>query len=46
MGMIRRTFLVGAAAVMGGGIFGIKYADSAARTTAAKLTEGKDGHNL
>ena len=46
MGMIRRTFLIGGAAVIGGGIFGIKYADSAARSTAAKLTEGKGGHNF
>lgn len=46
MGMIRRTFLIGGAAVVGGGIFAIKYADSAARSTAAALTNGKDGHNF
>ncbi len=46
MGMIRRTFLIGGAAVVGGGIFAIKYADSAARSTAATLTNGKDGHNF
>lgn len=46
MGMIRRTFLFGSAAVVGGGIFAIQYADSSARTTAAKLTDGKDGHNF
>ena len=46
MGMIRRTFLFGSAAVVGGGIFAIKYADSSARSTAAKLTDGKDGHNF
>ncbi|MFM9936567.1 MAG: molybdopterin cofactor-binding domain-containing protein [Novosphingobium sp.] len=44
--MIRRTFLFGSAAVVGGGIFGIKYADSSARGAAAKLTEGKGGHNF
>ncbi|WP_374143959.1 molybdopterin cofactor-binding domain-containing protein [Sphingomonas sp.] len=44
--MIRRTFLIGGAAVVGGGIFAIKYADSAARSTAATLTNGKDGHNF
>ncbi|OYY91984.1 MAG: hypothetical protein B7Y45_00370 [Sphingomonas sp. 28-66-16] len=46
MGMIRRTFLIGGAAVVGGGIFAIKYADGAARSTAAALTDGKDGHNF
>ncbi len=46
MGMIRRTFLFGSAAVVGGGIFAIKYADSSARSAAAKLTDGKDGHNF
>lgn len=46
MGMIRRTFLIGGAAVVGGGVFAIKYADSAARTHAAALTEGKDGHSF
>ena len=46
MGMIRRTFLIGSVAVVGGGIFGIKYADSSASSTAAKLTEGKGGHNF
>lgn len=46
MGMIRRTFLVGSAALVGGGIFGIKYADSSARSAAGALTNGKDGHNF
>ncbi len=46
MGMIRRTFLIGGAAVIGGGIFAIKYADSSARSAAAALTNGKDGHNF
>lgn len=46
MGMIRRTFLIGGAAVIGGGIFAIKYADGSARTAAAAMTNGKDGHNF
>ena len=46
MGMIRRTFLFGSVAVVGGGIFAIRYADSSAAGTAAKLTEGKGGHNF
>jgi isoquinoline 1-oxidoreductase beta subunit len=46
MGMIRRTFLIGSAAVVGGGIFAIKYADSLASTAAATMTNGKDGHNF
>ncbi len=46
MGMIRRTFLIGGAAVIGGGIFAIKYADGSARSAAAALTNGKDGHNF
>ena len=46
MGMIRRTFLFGSAAIVGGGIFAIKYADTSARHTAATLTEGNGGHNF
>ncbi len=46
MGMIRRTFLIGGAAVVGGGIFAIKWADGSARSAAAALTNGKDGHNF
>lgn len=46
MGMIRRTFLIGGAAVVGGGIFAIKYADGSARSAAAAMTNGKDGHNF
>ncbi|WP_374146067.1 molybdopterin cofactor-binding domain-containing protein [Sphingomonas sp. 28-63-12] len=44
--MIRRTFLIGGAAVVGGGIFAIKYADSSARSAAAAMTDGKSGHNF
>ena len=46
MGMIRRAFLVGGAAVIGGGVFAIKYADGAAESSAAAMTNGKDGHNF
>ena len=46
MGMIRRTFLIGGAAVVGGGIFAIKFADGSARSAAAALTNGKDGYNF
>jgi len=46
MGMIRRTFLIGSAAVIGGGIFAVKYADNSASTAAAALTDGADGHNF
>ncbi len=46
MGMIRRTFLIGGAATVGGGIFAIKYADGSARSAAAAMTNGKDGHNF
>jgi isoquinoline 1-oxidoreductase beta subunit len=46
MGMIRRAFLVGGAAVVGGGVFAIKYADGAAASSAAAMTNGKDGHNF
>ena len=46
MGIVRRTFLIGGAAVVGGGIFAIKWADGSARSQAAELTNGKDGHNF
>ncbi|PZP14675.1 MAG: hypothetical protein DI607_07960, partial [Sphingomonas hengshuiensis] len=46
MGMIRRTFLIGGAAVVGGGIFAVKWADGAAQADAAARTDGKDGHNF
>jgi isoquinoline 1-oxidoreductase beta subunit len=46
MGMIRRTFLIGGAALVGGGIFAVQYGDSSARSQAAKLTDGKGGHNF
>ena len=46
MGIVRRTFLIGGAAVIGGGIFAIKWADGSAQSQAAELTNGKDGHNF
>lgn len=46
MGIIRRSFLIGGAAVVGGGIFAMKWADGSARSHAAELTNGKDGYNF
>ena len=46
MGVKRRAFLIGSAAVIGGGIFGLKWADSSATSTAAKLTAGKGEHSF
>ncbi|MBY0519149.1 MAG: molybdopterin-dependent oxidoreductase [Sphingomonas sp.] len=46
MGILRRSFLIGGVAVVGGGIFAMKWADGAARSHAAELTNGKDGHNF
>ncbi|OYU35429.1 MAG: hypothetical protein CFE35_10675 [Novosphingobium sp. PASSN1] len=46
MGMIRRAFLIGGVAAIGGGIFAVQYGDKAARSQAAKLTDGKGGHNF
>ena len=46
MGMIRRAFLIGGVAAIGGGIFAVQYGDKAARSEAAKLTDGKGGHNF
>ena len=46
MGIVRRSFLIGGAAVVGGGIFAIKWADGSASSQAAALTNGKDGHNF
>jgi isoquinoline 1-oxidoreductase beta subunit len=40
MGIKRRVFLIGSAAVLGGGVFALKWADSAAVRRAAKLTAG------
>ena len=38
MKLIRRTFLVGGAALVGGGVFGVWYGDSAAMARAKQLT--------
>lgn len=46
MGIVRRSFLIGGAALVGGGIFTLNYADRSARSAAAALTDGKDGHNF
>jgi isoquinoline 1-oxidoreductase subunit beta len=46
MGMKRRAFLIGSAAVVGGGVFAVLWGDSAARKTATAMlagVEGKDG---
>lgn len=46
MGIKRRAFLIGGAAIVGGGVFAIGWADHAANRNAAALTEGKGGHNF
>ena len=43
MGMKRRAFLIGGAAVVGGGIFALQYGDYAARRDAAALTATDKG---
>jgi isoquinoline 1-oxidoreductase subunit beta len=43
MGMKRRAFLIGGAAVVGGGIFALQYGDYAARRDAAALTATEKG---
>jgi isoquinoline 1-oxidoreductase subunit beta len=40
MGFKRRAFLIGTAAVVGGGIFAVKWADSSAESDAIALTNG------
>jgi isoquinoline 1-oxidoreductase subunit beta len=43
MGVKRRAFLIGSAAIVGGGLFGLKWSDSSATARAAKLvTKGKE----
>jgi isoquinoline 1-oxidoreductase subunit beta len=46
MGIKRRAFLIGGAAVIGGGIFALQYGDYAARRDAAKLTATDKGGNF
>ncbi len=43
MGMKRRAFLIGGAAVIGGGIFALQYADHAMHRDAARLTATDKG---
>ena len=43
MGVKRRAFLIGGAAVIGGGIFALQYGDHAMRRDAAKLTATDKG---
>ncbi len=43
MGFKRRAFLIGGAAVVGGGIFALQYGDYAARRDAAALTQTDKG---
>ncbi|MEP7349200.1 MAG: molybdopterin cofactor-binding domain-containing protein [Sphingorhabdus sp.] len=47
MGVKRRAFLVGSAALMGGGLFAVYWGDNSARKRAVELTaKGKDGSFL
>ncbi len=43
MGIKRRAFLIGGAAVVGGGLFALQYGDYAARRDAASLTATDKG---
>ena len=44
MGVKRRAFLIGGAALVGGGLFAVKWADSSAMKRAGKLT-AKEGES-
>lgn len=46
MGIKRRAFLIGSAVVAGGAAFGIKMADSSAKSRAVELTQGKGEHSF
>jgi isoquinoline 1-oxidoreductase subunit beta len=46
MGTKRRAFLIGSAAIVGGGLFGVHWRGSANRSAAAKLVEGKGEHSF
>jgi isoquinoline 1-oxidoreductase subunit beta len=46
MGMKRRAFLIGGVALVGGGLFAIKMADSSARNAAIKSTTGEGEHSF
>lgn len=45
-GIKRRIFLAGSALLMGGGVFGLYWADNAAKTRARALTTGEGEHNF
>ncbi len=45
-GVKRRAFLVGSALLVGGGVFGIYWADNSARSRAKALTETGGDHNF
>jgi isoquinoline 1-oxidoreductase subunit beta len=46
MGVKRRAFLIGGAALVGGGLFGLHWRGSANRSAAAKLVTGKGEHSF
>lgn len=46
MGVKRRAFLIGSAAIVGGGLFAISWADSSAGKRAVKLTTKDGEHNF
>ncbi len=43
MGVKRRAFLIGGAALVGGGVFAVMWGDSSARKAAITMLAGKDG---
>lgn len=45
-GIKRRVFLAGSALLVGGGVFGLYWADNSARTRARALTTGEGEHNF
>ncbi len=45
-GIKRRIFLAGSALLVGGGVFGLYWADNSARTRARALTTGEGEHNF
>ncbi|WP_245804475.1 xanthine dehydrogenase family protein molybdopterin-binding subunit [Erythrobacter tepidarius] len=45
-GIKRRIFLAGAALLVGGGVFGLYWADNAAKSRARALTTGEGEHNF
>jgi isoquinoline 1-oxidoreductase beta subunit len=45
-GIKRRIFLAGSALLVGGGVFGLYWADNAAKTRARALTTGEGEHNF